>query len=159
MASRNPFPATSATDTAAPTRRRVLRTGAAAGLGALAALAAPSLSLAQSAPKLRVGYWPVAAGLPFFAAVEKGYFKEAGIDVELPDALCYGDGLADLVPGELGLAVDSYGLLALVLDQRSAAVELGVAPSAAVITSQPSTEATKFRKSRAASTFSLVLGM
>ncbi|HSU23324.1 MAG TPA: ABC transporter substrate-binding protein [Variovorax sp.] len=84
MASRNPFPATSATDTetAAPTRRRVLRTGAAAGLGALAALAAPSLSLAQSAPKLRVGYWPVAAGLPFFAAVEKGYFREAGIDVE-----------------------------------------------------------------------------
>jgi hypothetical protein len=42
---------------------------------------------------------------------------------------------ADLVPGELGLAVDSYGLLALVLDQRSAAVELGVAPSAAVTVS------------------------
>ncbi len=39
---------------------------------------------------------------------------------------------ADLVPGELGLAVDSYGLLALVLDQRSAADELGVAASAAV---------------------------
>ena len=29
-----------------------------------------------------MGYWPVAAGLPFFAAVEKGYFKEAGLDVE-----------------------------------------------------------------------------
>lgn len=39
---------------------------------------------------------------------------------------------ADLGPGELGLAVDSYGLLALVLDQRSAAVELGVDASAAV---------------------------
>lgn len=38
----------------------------------------------------------------------------------------------ELGPGELGLAVDSYGLLALVLDQRSAAVELGVDPSAAV---------------------------
>jgi NitT/TauT family transport system substrate-binding protein len=24
----------------------------------------------------------VASGLPFFAAVEKGYFKEAGLDVE-----------------------------------------------------------------------------
>jgi ABC-type nitrate/sulfonate/bicarbonate transport system substrate-binding protein len=37
---------------------------------------------AQGTPKLRIGYWPVAAGLPFFAAVEKGYFKEAGLDVE-----------------------------------------------------------------------------
>jgi NitT/TauT family transport system substrate-binding protein len=83
MASRTPSLATPATTgTAAPTRRRVLRTGAAAGLGALAALAAPSLVLAQAAPRLRIGYWPVAAGLPFFAAVEKGYFKEAGLDVE-----------------------------------------------------------------------------
>ncbi|HEU5150022.1 MAG TPA: SAM-dependent chlorinase/fluorinase [Iamia sp.] len=39
---------------------------------------------------------------------------------------------AELGPGELGLAVDSYGLLALVLDQRSAADELGVAASSAV---------------------------
>lgn len=39
---------------------------------------------------------------------------------------------ADLGPGEVGLAVDSYGLLALVLDQRSAAAELGVDASAAV---------------------------
>ena len=37
---------------------------------------------AQAAPKIRIGFWPVAAGLPFFAAVEKGYFKEAGLDVE-----------------------------------------------------------------------------
>jgi NitT/TauT family transport system substrate-binding protein len=29
-----------------------------------------------------MGYWPVAAGLPFFAAVEKGYFKEFGVEVE-----------------------------------------------------------------------------
>ncbi|MGI8938548.1 MAG: SAM hydrolase/SAM-dependent halogenase family protein [Iamia sp.] len=39
---------------------------------------------------------------------------------------------ADLTPGELGLIVDSYGLVALVLDQRSAAAELGLGPSHAV---------------------------
>ncbi len=39
---------------------------------------------------------------------------------------------AELAAGELGLAVDSYGLLALVLDQRSAAAELGIDASAAV---------------------------
>jgi NitT/TauT family transport system substrate-binding protein len=61
-----------------PGRRKLLQ-------GALAAsvlgLAGPMVR-AQGAPKIRIGYWPVAAGLPFFAAVEKGYFKEAGLDVE-----------------------------------------------------------------------------
>ena len=61
-------------------RRRVL--GAAAAGTAMAALSAPALVRAQAPVKVRIGYWPVAAGLPFFAAVEKGYFKEAGIEVE-----------------------------------------------------------------------------
>ena len=61
-------------------RRRHLVT-AAAGV-ALAALGVPSWVRAQGGPKIRIGYWPVAAGLPFFAAIEKGYFKEAGLDVE-----------------------------------------------------------------------------
>ena len=59
-------------------RRKLLQAGA-AGLGVLAA---PAIVRAQAGPKLRIGFWPVAAGLPFFAAVEKGYFKEAGLDVE-----------------------------------------------------------------------------
>ena len=61
------------------TRRSLLKTAAATaaagGLGFAPALRAQGV-------KLRIGYWPVAAGLPFFAAVEKGYFREAGIDVE-----------------------------------------------------------------------------
>jgi NitT/TauT family transport system substrate-binding protein len=60
-------------------RRKLLQGGvAAAALG----LAGAQRVRAQGTPKLRIGYWPVAAGLPFFAAVEKGYFKEAGVDVE-----------------------------------------------------------------------------
>jgi NitT/TauT family transport system substrate-binding protein len=59
-------------------RRRVLRSSAAL----FGVLAAPSLTRAQSTPKIRIGFWPVASGLPFYAAVEKGYFKEAGLDVE-----------------------------------------------------------------------------
>jgi len=43
-----------------PGRRRVLA-GAAAGL----ALAAGGLRHARAARKIRVGYWPIAAGLPF----------------------------------------------------------------------------------------------
>ncbi len=63
-----------------PGRRRLL--GAAAAGTAAAFLGVPSIVRAQVAPKIRIGYWPVAAGLPFFAAIEKGYFKEAGLDVE-----------------------------------------------------------------------------
>ena len=61
-----------------PSRRRLLGAAAAAA----ATLCAPAIVRAQSGAKIRIGYWPVAAGLPFYAAVDKGYFKEAGLDVD-----------------------------------------------------------------------------
>ncbi len=67
--------------TAAPADRQRRQLVTAAGV-VLAGLGAPALVRAQGGPKIRIGYWPVAAGLPFFAAIEKGYFKEAGLDVE-----------------------------------------------------------------------------
>jgi NitT/TauT family transport system substrate-binding protein len=63
------------------TRRRRLMAGAGAGV-TLAALGASGRVGAAETTKVRIGYWPVAAGLPFYAAVDKGYFKEAGLDVE-----------------------------------------------------------------------------
>jgi NitT/TauT family transport system substrate-binding protein len=60
-------------------RRRLLQGGAVAT--ALGMIGMPAAH-AQAAVKVRVGYWPIAAGLPFYAAVEMGYFKEAGLDVE-----------------------------------------------------------------------------
>lgn len=65
---------------ASPARRRLLQAGTAAT--ALGLLGAPAVH-AQAGPKIRVGYWPIAAGLPFYAAVELGYFKEAGLNVEV----------------------------------------------------------------------------
>ncbi|MGC3986564.1 MAG: ABC transporter substrate-binding protein [Pseudorhodoferax sp.] len=61
-------------------RRRLLQTAGASA--ALAALGAPLAVHAQAGPRIRIGYWPIAAGLPFYAAVELGYFKEAGLNVE-----------------------------------------------------------------------------
>jgi NitT/TauT family transport system substrate-binding protein len=61
-----------------PTRRKIITSTAAA----LGAMAAPAVLRAQSGLKIRIGYWPIAAGLPFYAAVELGYFKEAGVNVE-----------------------------------------------------------------------------
>ena len=63
------------------TRRTLVKT--AATLGVLSSLGAPSVLLALAGAKIRIGYWPIAAGLPFYAAVELGYFKEAGLNVEV----------------------------------------------------------------------------
>lgn len=67
-----------------PGRRRFM--GATAGaVGAVAAaglLGAPAIVRAQSGPKMRIGFWPIASGLPFYVALEKGFFKEAGLNVE-----------------------------------------------------------------------------
>ena len=60
-------------------RRRLLQGGAA--VAAIGVLGAPAV-WAQAGPKIRIGYWPIAAGLPFYAAVELGYFKDAGLNVE-----------------------------------------------------------------------------
>ncbi len=98
------------------TRRKILQSavaGAAVGM-----LGAPALVRAQGGPKLRIGYWPLSAGLPFYAAVELGYFKEAGVNVEVlrfasaqqimeamlsdrADASANGTGSANIAIGEI----------------------------------------------------------
>lgn len=72
------LPVVSSSTSVSPRRRQFL--GAAVAGTALAAIGAPVF--AQANPKIRIGFWPVASGLPFFAAIEKGYFKEAGLEVE-----------------------------------------------------------------------------
>src|SRR4028118_808153 len=42
---------------------------------------APSSS--ENPGKISIGFWPVASGLPLFVAEKKGYFKEAGLEVEV----------------------------------------------------------------------------
>lgn len=60
-------------------RRRFLMGGIGFGVAALL----PALpASANTGGKIKIGYWPIAGGLPFFVALEKGYFKEAGLDVE-----------------------------------------------------------------------------
>ena len=64
---------------AALSRRKLVQAGGAALM--IGTLGAPVVR-AQSGPKIRIGYWPIAAGLPFYTAIERGFFKEAGLDVE-----------------------------------------------------------------------------
>ncbi len=77
---RRRLPARAITEAPDGGRRAIVAAGASAA--AVAALGVPLRARAQAAAKIRIGFWPVAAGLPFFAAVEKGYFRDAGLDVE-----------------------------------------------------------------------------
>jgi len=61
-------------------RRRFLQAGvatAALGSGLLSAGAARA-----SDEVIKIGYWPIAAGIPLYVALEKGFFKEVGLNVE-----------------------------------------------------------------------------
>jgi len=59
-----------------PSRRQVLQ-----GAAAVAALGMLPQAQAQS-DKILIGYWPIASGLPLYAGLERGFFKEAGLNVE-----------------------------------------------------------------------------
>src|SRR6478672_1021022 len=55
------------------------RLGLFAAVAALVALAAP----AAAQDKVKVGVFPVSSTLPFFVAVERGFFKEQNIETEM----------------------------------------------------------------------------
>lgn len=57
-------------------RRHVLQAAA-----AMAAFGTLPRAQAQS-DKILIGYWPIASGLPLYAGLERGLFKEAGLNVE-----------------------------------------------------------------------------
>jgi len=58
-------------------RRQLLLAGAASALSTLA----PGARAADD-NKILIGFWPVASGLPLFVGLERGIFKEAGLQVE-----------------------------------------------------------------------------
>lgn len=58
-------------------RRRLLQAGA-----ATAALIGLSRKSIAADDKIVIGYWPIASGLPLYAGLERGIFKEAGLQVE-----------------------------------------------------------------------------
>jgi NitT/TauT family transport system substrate-binding protein len=65
--------------------------------------------------KISIGFWPVAAGLPLFIADKKGYFKEAGLDVEVVKFASANQVAESLIAGRLqgtgnGVASGALGL-------------------------------------------------
>ncbi|MBN7807835.1 MULTISPECIES: ABC transporter substrate-binding protein [Agrobacterium] len=64
-------------------------------------LAAPSILRAQTLGKIRLGYPPQVDSVPFWTAADNGFFKEAGVDVELVPV-----GLTAMVPGVASGSID-----------------------------------------------------
>jgi NitT/TauT family transport system substrate-binding protein len=58
-------------------RRRLVH----AGLASAALVGLPRKSLGAD-DKILIGYWPIASGLPLYVGLERGIFKEAGLQVE-----------------------------------------------------------------------------
>lgn len=58
-------------------RRQFIQTSAAA-----LALGAGLPSAQAQDDKILIGFWPIASGLPLYTALERGFFKEAGLNVE-----------------------------------------------------------------------------
>ncbi len=64
-------------------KRRTFLQGAAAAIGTVSFSSLSSLSTsAQGSPKIVIGYSPITAGLPFFTAIERGFFKQLNLNVE-----------------------------------------------------------------------------
>src|SRR5689334_2977887 len=58
-------------------RRAVLKAGAASAIAA--GFAGPARAADD---KILIGFWPIASGLPLYVGLERGIFKEAGLQVE-----------------------------------------------------------------------------
>ena len=74
----------------------------------------PSTS-SENPGKISIGFWPVAAGLPLFIAEKKGYFKDAGLDVEVVKFASANQVAESLIAGRLqgsgnGVASGALGL-------------------------------------------------
>ena len=74
-------------------------------LGAVAAFALSSLPVAAQTPDLvKVGVFPISSSLPYFVAIEKGYFKENNIEVETIKLMGGPPNVAALITGQIDVS-------------------------------------------------------
>ena len=104
-------------------RRQALQ----AGLMTAASSLLPSFAYG-SENKILIGYWPIASGLPFYVALEKGYFKEVGLNVEgvkfaSPNQIAEARDKGDLSENaEYDAAKEAQGLLEMKISKLEAIV-------------------------------------
>lgn len=94
-------------------RRKVLAIAAKTGLGlSIAGIGAPVLAQEK---KLLIGYWPLSAGLPFYAAMDRGLFKAAGVTVEAVKFASPNQVVDAMIAGRLDGCANGVAITALAL--------------------------------------------
>ncbi|MEH0833928.1 ABC transporter substrate-binding protein [Pectobacterium cacticida] len=63
-------------------KRRQLMAWSAVSAGAITLNSLlPGIAFAAGEEEIRIGYWPIVGGLPLYVGVERGFFKDAGLNV------------------------------------------------------------------------------
>ncbi len=99
-------------------RRNVLAMAAKTGLGlSLAGIGVPVFAQEK---KLLIGYWPLSAGLPFYTAMDRGLFKEAGVTVEAVKFASPNQVVDAMIAGRLDGCANGVAITALALADAQA---------------------------------------
>lgn len=102
--------------------------------------AQPFAAATKNPGTIKIGYWPVAAGLPLFVAVEKGYFKAEGLDVEAVRFSSAQQVVEGIVAGRLNGSANGTASGALAI------AEIAQPGLFRIIASNPSNEKYKFEQ-------------
>jgi len=102
-------------------RRRVL-------VGALAAMALSSLPAAAQTPdKVKVGVFPISSSLPYFVAIDLGYFKELNIEPETIKLMGGPPNVAALITNQIEVSAVLVTLEGLNADVKKPGVAMYIA--------------------------------
>lgn len=102
-------------------RRRVL-------VGALAALALSSLPAAAQTPdKVKVGVFPISSSLPYFVAIDLGYFKDLNIEPETIKLMGGPPNVAALITSQIEVSAVLVTLEGLNADVKKPGVAMYIA--------------------------------
>lgn len=102
-------------------RRRVL-------VGALAALALSSLPAAAQTPdKVKVGVFPISSSLPYFVAIDLGYFKDLNIEPETIKLMGGPPNVAALITNQIEVSAVLVTLEGLNADVKKPGVAMYIA--------------------------------
>ena len=119
-----------ATPAAPPTVAPATKPAATAVPAATTAPAAPAATTAPAAPAagtVRVGYVPVSINYPMYVALEKGYFKEQGLTVELLPTDGGSDAVVQVASGNF--EASGSGIAASMLNAVQRGIEFEIAAS------------------------------
>ena len=83
-------------------------------------LAATLLPVAQAADKVKIGVFPSSAALPFYVAQNRGYFKEAGLEIEEVPMTSHPLTVQAIVAGSIDGAVNLVTLEGANIESRRA---------------------------------------